>query len=100
MEGRMPGSEGAANSNGQSPDEELWNRPSHVHKNYKESKDQAEALTYFDRGEKKNFASLCLENLHAKKAATEMTMGLIFGSLAFVAIAIVIFLVVAKMLNC
>ena len=71
MEGRMPGSEGAANSNGQSPDEELWNRPSHVHKNYKESKDQAEALTYFDRGEKKNFASLCLENLHAKKLKSE-----------------------------
>jgi hypothetical protein len=31
-----------------------------------ESRDQAEALTYFDLGERKKIATLCRENLHAK----------------------------------
>lgn len=65
--GGMPVSEGAANSNGPSPDEELWNRPSHMHKNYQESKDQAEALTYFKpRREEKFRLSLHGESAHKK----------------------------------
>jgi hypothetical protein len=58
VEGRR--SEGAANSNGPSPDEELWNRPSHVHKS---QKIRLKPLTYF---EGKKIATLCRENLHAK----------------------------------